>query len=138
MNSFLKSGLVIYGKFDFGNFFKGLRNDSHYYIILNHSPDNDDLIVLVVGTSQVDKYTSRLEKGILEECDFHYIYREDPSHNNIFDKDTIINTSQAFILDKKQAIEADKKGMINNEILKEIKDKVRKNKTIERKYKKMI
>jgi hypothetical protein len=138
LNSFLKSGLVIYGKFDFGNSLKGLINDSHYYIILNHSPDNDDLIVLVVGTSQVDKYTSRLEKGILEECDFHYIYREDPRHNNIFNKDTIINTSQTFILNKKQAIEADKKGMINNEILKEIKDKVRKNKAIERKYKKMI
>lgn len=133
----IKPGTIIKGKMDFGANNLGLYNKEHYYIVLNHEPIDKEVILLSVCTSNIPLYLGLEEMGQITENDFHIIDYKD-KRNKCFPKDTVIVCNDIFVTNIGEIHKMREKGILDEEIFKEIKDKIRKNKSIETKYKKKI
>lgn len=67
--------------------------ESHYFVVLNKDPRNEEVLVLVCASSQIDKRRRIIEKlGFPAET----LICISPSEYPLFTKDTVIDCNRAF------------------------------------------
>ena len=91
----LRSGTVYY--FEHRGVYS---NEPHFFAVLNADPLSDNVLIMTIGSSRIDKVKLR-RKGLPPET----LVVIDPSEYTEFTKPTIIDCNQVFELSKEELIQ---------------------------------
>ncbi len=133
LNFFLHEGAVFYVQD------RALTSpEPHYFVVLNISPAKEDLLLLVVSTSQVEAAKRRYAQLPVET-----LVEIAPSDYAGFSKPSLISCNQVFPRTKRQLIEqlnngGEQKSRMPKDILEKLRQGVLASPTVERYIKKML
>lgn len=115
--------------------------EPHYFVVINHEPRSEELILLACSTSQIDKKREFIKsRGLPEET----LVEISPADYPDFRKQSAINCNSVFEKDKRYLISKLKdntlkiKGIINIAIVEKIRAGVLASPLISNKIKKML
>jgi len=95
LNLTLRSGTVYYFEH------RGLQTAvPHYFIVINAEPQSDRVLIMTVGSSQVDK-TKLRRRNMPDET----LVVVDPSEYPDFSRETIIDCNQVFELSREELVQ---------------------------------
>jgi len=95
LNLTLRSGTVYY--FEHRSLHTGVP---HYFIVINADPQLDKVLIMAVGSSQIEK-TKLRRRNMPEET----LVEVDPSEYSDFTKPTIIDCNQIFELSREELVQ---------------------------------
>lgn len=95
LNLTLRSGTVYYFEH------RGLSTDvPHYFIVINADPQSDRVLIMTVGSSQIEK-TKLRRRNLPEET----LVVVEPSEYSDFTRPTIVDCNQVFELSREELVQ---------------------------------